>query len=294
MDYPSCTIRRACLASVPCLTVILLLLATFATAVAAVDLVYFRAAGAQSHILVEWQTAQELDNAGFKLHRAEVDDRGQASILADIPSECPGGLCGAYYSYTDADVLTGITYYYWLEAIDLTGGSEFYGSVSASLSALPTATPTRTATPSPTFTLTATPTSTPTSISTPTPTATLAGTATHTATSTPHASSTPEPASTAAPARTTATPSEPADAAAPTTGEGTATPTSASLIAAVPTSLAEIPARIFQSERSAEPGPGAAWPTFSITSVLLVISAASFLGVLLLAIAAPLVRKLGL
>ena len=38
---------------------------------------------------------------------------------------------GAAYSYTDTDVQSGMTYYYWLEDVDLCGKSTLHGPVSA-------------------------------------------------------------------------------------------------------------------------------------------------------------------
>jgi hypothetical protein len=38
---------------------------------------------------------------------------------------------GVSYDYTDTDVVTGVTYYYKLEDVDIHGVSTFHGPVSA-------------------------------------------------------------------------------------------------------------------------------------------------------------------
>ena len=76
-------------------------------------------------------------------------------------------------------------------------------------------------------------------------------------------------------------------------GDITATPLSTGAIAAAPALPAEGPGRDWESGVAANPVLGGAWPTLSIASILPCISVASFLGVLLLAIALPVLRKRG-
>jgi LPXTG-motif cell wall-anchored protein len=38
-----------------------------------------------------------------------------------IPSQAPGGTGGFEYTYNDYDIASGVTYYYWLEDVDLSG-----------------------------------------------------------------------------------------------------------------------------------------------------------------------------
>ena len=40
-------------------------------------------------------------------------------------------MSGASYTYTDTDVVKGVTYYYQLEDVDIHGVSAFHGPVSA-------------------------------------------------------------------------------------------------------------------------------------------------------------------
>ena len=98
-----------------------------------VELVSFDAVPAVDHILLTWETASEIDNAGFHLWRGE--EKGEEYIRITkhlIPAE--GGFSwGAEYEYDDFDVTPGQTYYYKLEDIDNIGNSSFHGPVSATL-----------------------------------------------------------------------------------------------------------------------------------------------------------------
>jgi len=79
-------------------------------------------AQADGTILVEWETATELDIAAFRLYRASTasgpwtEDR----IVDEQPAQ-GDGTTGATYTFTDTDVRAGQTYYYLLEAVDTSG-----------------------------------------------------------------------------------------------------------------------------------------------------------------------------
>jgi hypothetical protein len=106
----------------------------------AVTLASFTAEPQSGHILVSWETVSEIDNAGFNLYR--TDSAGAqplpADLLAYVPSQAPGSTQGVFYSYVDADVVAGQTYWYWLADVDLSGVATLHGPVSATASA-PTA-----------------------------------------------------------------------------------------------------------------------------------------------------------
>ncbi len=110
------------------------------TAPQAITLAGFMAIPQRGAIRIVWETASEIDNAGFNLFRATSPDAQDATLLntALITSEAPGSLEGASYEWVDSDVETIPTYYYWLEAVDLNGEASRFGPVSASLEA-PTA-----------------------------------------------------------------------------------------------------------------------------------------------------------
>jgi hypothetical protein len=119
-----------------------------------VELIAFTATPSGKGILLQWETASEIDNAGFHIWRSGSAE-GMYTQITDtlIPAEGEATL-GAEYAYEDTnvarkvysrhdkdrnriyvfqDLAGGRTYYYKLEAIDNAGVSEFFGPVSASI-----------------------------------------------------------------------------------------------------------------------------------------------------------------
>lgn len=125
---------------------------------AAVKLVSFAATSDGQVIRVTWETASEANMLGFYVQRA-LQEGGEYQRISDIiPAR--GDIVGAYYEHVDADVQLGITYYYRLEALEVTGAFELHGPISAALTPstqTPTSTPTPTATPTPSATSTTRP-----------------------------------------------------------------------------------------------------------------------------------------
>ena len=69
-------------------------------------------------ILIEWDTATEMDTAGFYVYRAnQPTDEFQRVNQAMIPS-VGNATSGGSYSYADEDVAPGETYYYLLEEVE--------------------------------------------------------------------------------------------------------------------------------------------------------------------------------
>ena len=99
----------------------------------AVTLASFDAQGQADRVVVSWETVSEIDNAGFTLYRGLLDDGGDQALLANVPSQSPGSTQGAAYSYVDAAVEPGQTYWYWLEDVDLAGATTLHGPVSATV-----------------------------------------------------------------------------------------------------------------------------------------------------------------
>jgi hypothetical protein len=97
----------------------------------AITLASFTAEAGADHVTLAWETGTEVDNAGFNLWRSEAAD-GPYTRLNEtlIPAE-GDAVSGASYTFTDADVVKGVTYYYKLEDVDIHGVSTFHGLVSA-------------------------------------------------------------------------------------------------------------------------------------------------------------------
>ncbi len=235
----------------------LLLCIPVTTVLAAVTLTSFTATPQEDSILIEWETASEVDMSVFYVQRAPyvtpeiadcADIPGLARISDFIPSE--GDIVGASYDYTDTSAEVGVTYYYCLEAVEAGGDFELHGPITAAIQPAatteptqrpPTSTPTPAPTPSATppsapprspSTATSTPTSTPKPTSTPATGTPPTATPTRTPTRTPVASSGENTPTKTLPPTATQTPAagSPTAAVAPTfepavaTSGATATP----------------------------------------------------------------------
>jgi hypothetical protein len=77
-------------------------------------------------IQVEWNTATELETAGFNLYRSPAID-GEFERINNklIPGE-GSGVTGAAYTFDDKEVTAGQTYYYLLEEVELDASTTRY------------------------------------------------------------------------------------------------------------------------------------------------------------------------
>ena len=93
----------------------------------AVWLLYYQLNQSTS-IQIEWDTATELETAGFNLYRSPTAD-GEFVRINDklIPSQ-GDGLTGASYMYRDKSVTAGETFYYLLEEVELDASINRYES----------------------------------------------------------------------------------------------------------------------------------------------------------------------
>lgn len=144
---------------------------------AAVTLAYFIAQGLDNSVRLTWETATELDNAGFYVRRSLLQNGSFNRISSFIPSR-GDSLTGATYVFTDTNVVLGTLYWYQLETVDFSQNSQYYDPVSAlpgSAAATQTAIASTPATATQTATATTTAaTATRTPTATPQPTSTLA------------------------------------------------------------------------------------------------------------------------
>ncbi|MBK8986048.1 MAG: hypothetical protein IPM39_08200 [Chloroflexi bacterium] len=68
-------------------------------------------------VKIEWDTATELDTAGFYLYRSQTAD-GDFERVNDVLIDSRGSaVSGAAYSFVDRNVEPGKTYYYVLEEV---------------------------------------------------------------------------------------------------------------------------------------------------------------------------------
>lgn len=89
---------------------------------------------ATGFVQLQWETHSEIDFNGFNLFRSGNNDVNSAIRLNSMIISGQGSASsGSVYDWTDQEVATGQTYYYWLESCDLDGTSGFYGPVSVTL-----------------------------------------------------------------------------------------------------------------------------------------------------------------
>jgi hypothetical protein len=84
-----------------------------------VELVSFTASASAGDVLLEWETASEVNNLGFELQRASSDTR--FDVIGFVPAS---GAHGGRYAFVDANVPPG-AWRYRLRQVD-TDGSESY------------------------------------------------------------------------------------------------------------------------------------------------------------------------
>lgn len=96
-----------------------------------VQLTAFTATGGEKKVTLEWITESEWDNQGFHLYRreeaGEVFERITQELIPGAGNSCEPRV----YSWEDRRVENGQTYWYQLECVDLHGGIQRYGPVSA-------------------------------------------------------------------------------------------------------------------------------------------------------------------
>lgn len=81
-------------------------------------------------VIVTWETASEVDTAGFYLYRADSPS-GPFILLNATPIPARGDpLAGASYQFEDHTVKWGQTYFYRLEELERNGGRNQYPEVA--------------------------------------------------------------------------------------------------------------------------------------------------------------------
>jgi hypothetical protein len=139
--------RGRILATIALLAVGTVLSATKASAAppAAVTLSFFKAALASENspqVALTWATGSEINSAGFNIYRSENVDGPYVRINPQLIPTSFDPVTGGKYQHMDMNVVTGRTYYYQLEDVELNGTSKRHEPVVIAVSST-----------SPTFTL---------------------------------------------------------------------------------------------------------------------------------------------
>ena len=95
----------------------------------AVDLVSFTAELTNNQVLLEWQTANEINHAGFNVYKSAVNEENYIKLNSGlIMSSSENQLSGATYRYSDK-LSEEATYFYKLQSVDLNGSMSFHPSI---------------------------------------------------------------------------------------------------------------------------------------------------------------------
>ncbi|MBN1261789.1 MAG: hypothetical protein JXB35_14020 [Anaerolineae bacterium] len=98
----------------------------------AVTLAAFDAVPQDGAVVVTWETALEVNTLGFNLYRADTESGARVRLNNNlIPTQHPGMSVGGAYSWVDATVVPGGSYFYWLEELDAGNTLTLHGPVTA-------------------------------------------------------------------------------------------------------------------------------------------------------------------
>ena len=89
--------------------------------VTAIDLLSFAAAGEGEAVRIVWETAQESDNKGFRLLRAQTPLGPYIPMHEGLITSASIGGEGRRYEFVDHTAVPGLMYYYKLEDVDVSG-----------------------------------------------------------------------------------------------------------------------------------------------------------------------------
>lgn len=81
-------------------------------------------------VLIDWQTATEIDTIGFNLYRADQIEGPYQKLNASLIPAANDPLRGGSYQYVDASVMPNRVYYYQLEDVDTQGETTRHEPVS--------------------------------------------------------------------------------------------------------------------------------------------------------------------
>ncbi|MCD4817655.1 MAG: T9SS type A sorting domain-containing protein [Candidatus Cloacimonetes bacterium] len=82
---------------------------------------------------ISWTTQSETNLYGYNVYRSDEIDFNISFKLNTSILEAENTPTGSDYSYTDESVEFDQTYFYWLESVDLSGNTEFFGPISITL-----------------------------------------------------------------------------------------------------------------------------------------------------------------
>lgn len=99
----------------------------------AIELASFEAEVDDNNVQLIWETFTETDNAGFNLWRSEAANGTYVQLNGTLIPAQGDPFTGATYSYVDANLTAGKTYYYLLEDVNIYGQTFQYGPIDATI-----------------------------------------------------------------------------------------------------------------------------------------------------------------
>ena len=72
-------------------------------------------------VVIEWETASEMDTAGFNLYRGDQENGPFLQVNDALIPGADDPITGGSYEFVDSNVTAGTTYYYQLEEVELSG-----------------------------------------------------------------------------------------------------------------------------------------------------------------------------
>ena len=82
---------------------------------------------AQNFVKLTWVSQTETGMWGYRVYRGESPDQASALLLTPTLIPATNTSTTQVYNLEDREVEIGTTYWYWLEAVEITGVGQFYG-----------------------------------------------------------------------------------------------------------------------------------------------------------------------
>ncbi len=83
----------------------------------------------QAEVIVRWETASELETAGFNVYRGQSPDEINQRLNSNLLLPAVDPLEGGKYEYRDSQVEPGKTYFYQIEEVEISGQTNQYGPI---------------------------------------------------------------------------------------------------------------------------------------------------------------------
>lgn len=87
------------------------------------------------YVKIAWISESETNHAGYNILRSEVRELSSATLINNgMINQGTANGSQMNYLYTDTEVATQGTYYYWLESVSLNGACEYFGPLNVTIS----------------------------------------------------------------------------------------------------------------------------------------------------------------